>query len=489
MQLSQGLDGSSSQPYKRITPSIRGLQATRDYTAPRFVIAGTGSGVGKTTVATGLMGALTDRGLKVQAFKVGPDYIDPSYHTEATRRYSRNLDSYMLSQHSITHSMVSSSADADISVIEGVMGLYDGVGGLSDKGSTASVAKLLKAPVILVLDAWSSARSIAASVLGFSAFDPDVNLVGVILNNVAGEKHAKWCTQAIEGRTKIRVLGWLPKSDAVHLPERHLGLIPYAEGDRRVESAVRNIVEFIGEHINLSAIEEIARAAPPLRHPEIRQHGQGEPKVKLGIALDEAFSFYYADAIDLMRTKGAQLVTFSPLHDSALPEGLDGIYVGGGFPESFSAGLEENSPMRASIRKKLESGMPAFAECGGLMYLSRSIADFEGSRKSMVGIFDAETVMTKRLTLGYTLARARNDSIMSKAGDSLRGHEYHFSRIQSIPNDASFAYEMTRGEGISHQREGWQAYNTLGCYSHIHLCSAPRSATRFVQACLAYSKR
>jgi cobyrinic acid a,c-diamide synthase len=204
--------------------------------------------------------------------------------------------------------------------------------------------------------------------------------------------------------------------------------------------------------------------------------------------VDEAFSFYYADAIDLMRREGAEIVSFSPLHDPVLPDGLDGIYIGGGFPESFSAQLEANGSMRASVRKKLEGGMPAFAECGGLMYLTRSIADFSGSRKSMVGIFDAETVMTKSLTLGYTLAHARKDSIISKAGDSLRGHEYHFSQIQSIPKDASFAYAMARGDGISEHREGWHAHNTLGCYSHVHLCSSPPGATRLVQACLRYSR-
>jgi cobyrinic acid a,c-diamide synthase len=460
----------------------------RDYKVPRVVIAGTGSGVGKTTVATGLMGALCNRGLTVQAFKAGPDYIDPSYHTQATKRQSRNLDSYMLSQSSIIESVVRSSADADISVIEGVMGLYDGMSGLSDTGSTASVAKLLKAPVILVIDAWSSARSIAASALGFKVFDPKVNLAGAILNRVAGEKHAKWCTDAIEKCATIRVLGWLTKADGVQLPERHLGLIPYTERDRRTEGAVRTLAEFVGAHIDLRSIEEIARSAPPLRHKETRERVRDGAKVRVGVAMDEAFSFYYADALDLMRTEGAEIVTFSPLHDSSLPEGLDGIYIGGGFPESFSAQLEDNGSMRTSIKKKLEGGLPAFAECGGLMYLTRSIADFSGTRRSMVGIFDAETVMTKRLTLGYTLARARRDSIISKAGESLRGHEYHFSQISSIPGDATFAYEMARGNGISEHREGWQVHNTLGCYSHTHLCSGPRSATRLIEACVRYSR-
>jgi cobyrinic acid a,c-diamide synthase len=394
----------------------------------------------------------------------------------------------MLRESQIAESVVRSSSDADISIIEGVMGLYDGVGGSSDKGSTASVAKLLKAPVILVVDAWSSARSIAASVLGFRTFDPEVNLAGVILNRVAGEKHARWCTQAIEKNTKVRVLGWLPKSGGVGLPERHLGLIPYTEGNAEVEDTVKTLTGFVGENIDLVMIGDVARSAPPLRHPEMHERTRKKGSVKIGIALDEAFSFYYADAIDLLRRNGAEIIGFSPLHDSALPEGLDGVYIGGGFPETFSAALEGNTTMRQSMKRHLENGLPAFAECGGLMYLTKSISDFAGSRRAMVGILDAETQMTKKLTLAYTLARAKKDSIISKTGDSLRGHEYHFSRIESIPEDASFAYEMTRGTGIADHREGWQSHRVLGCYSHIHLCSSPRSAARFVRSCLATSR-
>ncbi len=461
-----------------------------EFGRPRIVIAGTGSGVGKTTISTGLMAALAERGLAVQGFKVGPDYIDPSYHTQATNRYSRNLDSYMLSDRTIVNCFLKSSADADISIIEGVMGLYDGLSGLSDIGSTASVAKLLKAPVLLVVDAWSSARSIAASVLGFSSFDSQVSLAGVILNRVAGEKHAEWCTQAIEKHTTVPVVGWLPKSDGVQMPERHLGLVPYTE--RRIETAdvVKTLAAFIGKYINLDLVRRIANSAPPLKHQySIREPDhKGMVKVRVGIAKDEAFSFYYSDAIDLLMTRGAEIVNFSPLHNTALPEGLDGIYIGGGFPEVFSTQLEQNESMRASVRDQIEDGMPTFAECGGLMYLTKSITDFSGSSRSMVGILEAKTVMTRKLTLGYTLAHAVNDSIISKAGDSLKGHEYHFSEIQSIPRDASFAYEMRRGKGISDHSEGWQVYNALACYSHTHMCSMPQTASRFVEACRSYSR-
>ncbi len=460
-----------------------------EHDRPRIVIAGTSSGVGKTTISTGLMAALAERGLAVQGFKVGPDYIDPSYHAKATNRYSRNLDSYMLSDRMIFDCFLKASANANISIIEGVMGLYDGLSGLSDVGSTASVAKLLSAPVVLVVDAWSSARSIAASVLGFSSFDSQVNLAGVILNRVAGEKHAEWCTQAIKKHTRVPVLGWLPKSDNIQMPERHLGLIPYTERRVEIEGAVKTLAEFIGKYIDLDLVRRIASSAPPLKHQSIREPDhRGMVKARVGIAKDEAFSFYYADAIDLLMTRGAEIVNFSPLNDSSLPEGLDGIYIGGGFPEVFSKQLEQNESMRASVREKVEDGMPTFAECGGLMYLTKSITDFSGSSRSMVGILDAETVMTRKLTLGYTLARALNDSIISKAGDSLKGHEYHFSEIRSAPRDASFAYEMRRGKGILDRSEGWQVYNTLACYSHTHMCSMPQTASRFVKACLSYSR-
>ncbi len=445
---------------------------------PRVVIAGTGSGVGKTTIATGLMGAFAKDGLSVQGFKVGPDYIDPSYHTRVTKRHSRNLDSYLLSDRTLLDRFLKASADAEISVVEGVMGLFDGLSGVDEKGSTASVAKLLKAPVLLILDVWSSARSAAASVLGFKSFDPKVEVAGVILNRVAGERHAEWCTEAIQKYTGIPVLGWLPKSEGVQLPERHLGLIPYTEREPEVEGVVENLAEFVMKHVNLESVLKIANSAPPLSHEQIREPAcKGRERVRVGLAMDEAFCFYYADALDLLKQNGAEIVTFSPINDPQLPDGLDGIYIGGGFPEVFSQQLEENESMRKSVRRRIEEGLPALAECGGLMYLTKSITGFEGPSKSMVGVLEAETVMTKRLTLGYTRARAIEDSLISRAGDSLKGHEYHFSRIESVPADASFAYEMTRGSGILDHFEGWKLHNALACYSHTHFCSAPRTAS------------
>jgi len=482
------MDGLSSQTYKRKRPFGSPRFAMVAVQRPRVVIAGTSSGVGKTTISSGVMAALVKRGLAVQSFKIGPDYIDPSYHTHVTKRQSRNLDSYLLSDKVLVDSFLRASADAEISVIEGVMGLFDGLSGLSDVGSTASAARLLKAPVLLAIDAWSSARSIAAQVLGFNTFDPEVKIAGVILNRVAGEKHAQWCTQAIEKHTGVPVLGWLPKSDTVRMPERHLGLIPYIERRPETEKAVEMLAEFVGEHVELNRIVQIASSAPPFDY-DVNPIRDERSKVRIGLALDEAFCFYYADAIDLLRACGAEIVNFSPIHDSSLPEGLDGLYLGGGFPEVFSSELERNESMRKSIKTLIEDGMPTFAECGGLMYLTRSITNFDGSSKRMIAVLDAETILTKKLTLGYTLAHAVSDTILSRAGETLRGHEYHFSEIQSIPTDVRFTYEMRRGNGIVNHLEGWKVYNALACYSHTHFCSKPRTASRFAKACEAYSRR
>lgn len=456
---------------------------------PRVLIAGTASGVGKTTVSAGVMAALTKRGLRVQGFKVGPDYIDPSYHTYVTNRLSRNLDSYLLSDKVLFDSFLKAAADANISVIEGVMGLFDGLSGLSDVGSTASVAKLLKVPVLLVVDAWNSARSVAASVLGFGSFDPEVNLAGVILNRVAGARHAQWCREAIERHTRVPVLGWLPKSDNIGMPERHLGLIPYTERRVETEKVVERLAEFISKHLDLDQVVKIASSAPKFDNVDVKSTRSGRSKVRIGVAVDEAFGFYYADSIDLLKSRGAEIVNFSPLHDPALPEGLDGMYVGGGFPELFSSELESNESMRRSMKLNIEDGMPTFAECGGTMYLTRSITNFSGSCKRMVGVLDAETVMTKKLTLGYTLARAVKDSVVSRAGETVKGHEYHFSEIRSIPVDTRFAYEMRRGNGMMSNSEGWMVHGALACYSHTHFCSKPPMASHFVEACLAYSRR
>jgi len=268
------------------------------------------------------------------------------------------------------------------------------------------------------------------------------------------------------------------------------GLIPSVEKRPKVEVIVERLGRFVGKHIDLGRVERLARSAPPLSYVPLPRASQpGLAEVKMGLAMDEAFSFYYADAIELLKRNGASMVQFSPLWDSSPPEGVDGIYIGGGFPEVYALELERNDSMRSSLKTRIEGGLPTLAECGGLMYLTRSITGFEGDSRSMVGVLEAGTIMERRLTLGYTEAHSVRDSILSKTGESLRGHEYHFSQLEALPADAAFAFEMKRGKGIADGREGWQVHNTLACYSHTHLCSKPRAASRFLDACLKHSRR
>ncbi len=455
----------------------------------RVIIAGTGSSVGKTTIATGLMGALRERGLKVQGFKVGPDYIDPTYHTKVTDRPSRNLDSWMMDHETLLEIFTHAARDADVSVIEGVMGLFDGLRASDGKASTAEMAKLLRCPVILVVDAWGMSRSSAATVLGYKSFDAKVNLAGVIINRVSGKTHASECEEAITSTTHLPVIGCLPSNSDVSMPERHLGLIPTPES-KTLEAKLASVIGFVRESLDLDMVLRIARSAPPLRAPsQSRLHvGRIHPKVSIGVAFDAAFNFYYHDALQLLELCGAKIEFFSPLSDARLREGVCGLYIGGGFPEVWAKGLEENSSMRQMVRKVAEDGMPILGECGGLMYLTQSITDFQGRSYKMVGALQAKTLMDKKLCLNYTLAKVVRDNPFSHIGDIIRGHEFHYSRITEVPNDARFAYSMQLGMGIDGKRDGWIEYSLLAPYSHTHFASNPKLARNFVAQCEKYSK-
>ncbi len=453
---------------------------------PRVVIAGVSSSSGKTTVATGLMGSLSRKGLRVQGFKVGPDFIDPSYHTTVTNRKSRNLDSWMLSHRRILELFHQNTIDCDIAVVEGVMGLYDGLSGTDGRGSTAELAKLLRSPVILVVDVWGMARSVAAVVEGCKALDRGLNIAGVILNRVASEKHAEMCRDAIESINSVPVLGALPKNPEVALPERHLGLVPTGE---RADLArtLNKISEFVKADVDLERIVEVSKTAPALS-PAPSRRKEKSKRVRIGIAYDEAFNFYYQDGLDTLTKMGVELVQFSPVHDRYLPERIDGLYLGGGFPEVLSKELEGNQEMRSSLKKMAEGNLPIYAECGGLMYLTKSIVNFDGRSRSMAGVLDCETVMTK-LTLNYTDAVVIRDNLIAKTGSSIKGHEFHFSRLEGVAKDARFAYQMKRGSGIESGKDGWLEYSILAQYMHTHLAASPRYSSNLVEACLHYQKR
>jgi cobyrinic acid a,c-diamide synthase len=451
------------------------------------MIGGAASGVGKTTIAAGLMAALARRGLTVQPYKVGPDYIDPSYHAMAAGRPSRNLDAWMLREATILELFARSSEGADIALIEGVMGLFDGLSGLDEAGSTAQMAKLLKAPVLLVLDVSRTARSAAAMALGYSRLDPGVRVAGIVLNRVGGLRHRDWTTEAIEGLTGLPVLGALPERADLALPERHLGLIPATEG-QSLDTVLERLVPAIEGHLDLDRLIGMADRAEAVQVAPGSLFEIDAPvrPVRIAVAQDEAFSFYYADSLDLLAAAGAELVRFSPIHDASLPSGARGLYVGGGFPELFGDRLAENGSMRRDILERARDGMPIYGECGGLMYLSEAIIDFDGRSFPMVGAVPGRAVMERgRLRIGYVEVEPLGENILAVPGTRLRGHEFHCARWDAA-GPATAAYRILNPNGGS---EGYQRGNLLATFVHLHLAAEPRLAGRFVASCARHPER
>jgi len=457
---------------------------------PRLVIGGTSSGVGKTTITAGLIAALRERGLRVQPFKCGPDYIDPSYHSLASGLSCRNLDSWMLSEKALIELFTHATGEASIAVVEGVMGLYDGRNGLESAGSTAEIARWLRAPVILVMNVAKMSGSAAAIALGYRQLDPDLNLVGVILNNVGSSSHLRWVTEAVEKKSGVSVLGYLPKKDEMRLPERHLGLVPTAETGELSEYMER-LREQVESTVDVATILRLADTKEPL--PQVTEGklfpSQAEPvQVTIAVAHDEAFSFYYQDNLDLLAAWGAELRFISPLHDANLPSDTRGVYIGGGFPEMYANELEANTGFRRALVEAAEAGMPIYAECGGLMYISQGIIDFEGGKHAMVGLVPGWAEMQKkRARMGYAVAETLESSIIARRGERLRGHLFHWSKLQGPTERA--AYRILEPE---EQLEGFilgPESNILASYLHLHFGSEPSLAKRFVESCVQWGKR
>jgi cobyrinic acid a,c-diamide synthase len=439
---------------------------------PRLVLAGTHSGVGKTTLATGLMAALKNRRRPIQGYKVGPDYIDPSYHSAATGRASRNLDRWLLGDN-LPSIFVESSREC-WAVIEGVMGLFDGMSGTEGFGSTADIAKLLNAPIVLIVDASSMSQSIAALVHGFNSFDPDVNLQGLILNRVKSSAQEKILLEALD-KLQIPVLGVLPNEVTLRLPERHLGLVPVGESGR-LDGYIQSLSELITSYINLEQVEKVMLAAPELKldccaakQPALNPHNN---KFRLGLAQDKAFLFYYQDALDLAAHLNFEIIPFSPLYDSSLPPNLDGIFIGGGFPELHLSQLSENQSFLESLRAYAASGKPIYAECGGYMYLGYSITDFEGREFPLAGIIPMKAEMTNRLQgIGYRRGVFQKDNFLGPKGTEVRGHEFHYSRV-SYDKDYPAAYDLFRGEKFA-RFDGYARDNIVASYLHLHFSGHP----------------
>ncbi len=438
--------------------------------------------MGKTTITAGLIAAWRARGFTVQPFKVGPDYIDPTYHTVAAGRPARTLDAWMVPAERLPALVARAARDADLVLVEGVMGLYDGFGYDDETGSTAHVAKVLGAPVVVVLDARAMARSAGALALGYRTFDPGLHVAGFIANRVAGEAHGRGVAQAVEAATGLPVFGWIPRDESLRVPERHLGLVPTAEPGRW-EAFIRAAGEVVARFLDMDRLLAVARraelpAAAPL--PELAPVA-GEPVV--AVARDEAFSFLYPDNLDLLRAAGARLAFFSPLRDVELPPNAGAIVLSGGFPEVYAGALADNGAMRAAIRRACEQGVPVYAECGGLMYLTEAIVDQEGRRYPMVGVLPGHSAMTGRLTLGYRLAEAATTGWLLRAGERVRGHEFHYSSWEGRPDGLPPAYRLLPRDGRGRPRpEGARVRNVWASYVHLHFWTKPELARRLVAA-------
>ncbi|MFC9596167.1 cobyrinate a,c-diamide synthase [Streptomyces sp. NPDC056944] len=462
----------------------------------RLVIAAPSSGAGKTTVATGLMAAFAGRGLAVSPHKVGPDYIDPGYHALATGRPGRNLDAYMCGTGLVAPLFLHGSRGCDLAVVEGVMGLYDGAADQGELASTAQVAKLLKAPVVLVVDASSQSRSVAALVHGFASWDPEVRIGGVILNKVATDRHEHLLREAL-GESGVPVLGVLRRAPAVATPSRHLGLVPVAERQAAAVAAVAAQAEQVLAGCDMEALLALARSAPPLSGEPwdaaglwagVPQGGTGGHNPTTGpqtadapgrkpvvaVAGGAAFTFSYAEHTELLRAAGAEVVTFDPLRDERLPEGTSGLVIGGGFPEMYGAELSANEPLRKAVAELAASGAPIAAECAGLLYLARSL---DGT--PMCGVLDADARMSERLTLGYRDAVAVNDSVLAPAGARLRGHEFHRTVIEPGAGPLA-AWGLRQPE---RRVEGFVQGGVHASYVHTHWAGSPEVAARFVEHC------
>ncbi len=447
---------------------------------PRLILTGTSSGVGKTSITSAIIYGIKKHGYSVQPFKVGPDYIDPTYLSAIAKNNTVNLDAWLMGKQELVKSFVRNSKSS-ISIIEGVMGYYDGFSGDSNYSSTHHVATLLKSPTILILDASKTARSIAATALGFTKFHKNSRIVGLILNKIGSKKHEELCKKALEP-LKIPILGSIPKSTNL-LDSRHLGLIPVAE-QKKLKTKIEKIAKEISDSLFIDKIIKIAKTVPDLQ--KINEKPKQKSKTTIAVALDNSFNFYYKDNLDALRREGAKLKFFSPVSDSKVPT-CDGLYIGGGFPEVLGNSLGKNYKMRKSIKDLAEKSMPIYAECGGLMYLTKSIHD--GTKKyPMVGLIDAETKMTKKMTLNYTKGIVCNACVISNSPKKIRGHEFHYSEITSLPKDSKFAYNLEIGKGIKNGKDGLILYDTLASYGHLYFDSS-NFAKHFVSNSVKFSRR
>ncbi len=458
---------------------------------PRLIIAATQSGSGKTTLVTGILAALRAQGLRVQSYKIGPDYIDPGYHALASGLSAHNLDTWLMPPDRLKEIFARTAHGKDLALIEGVMGLYDG--GKKGVSSTAEIAKLLDAPVLLVIDAKSMGVSAAAIALGFRSYDLEVKLSGVLLNRLGSDTHEAMIREAM-AKISMPVLGAVRRDESLKMPERHLGLLPIEENKER--DVIAKMGEMVARSVDLEAVKKIAFASAPFSLPEKliltkrEDAAPSHPKVRIAVACDEAFSFSYPESFEVLESFGAEIIFFSPLHDVALPK-VDGVFLGGGFPEMFVENLTANVSMRRSLVLAAAIGVPIYAECGGYMYLMEKLVDFDGKAHDMVGIVPSVVKMSRKLQMvGYVEATFCTDTILGAQGTKLRGHEFHFS-TEIISKDVQLprAFTFTRMRNGARYASGYAKGTVLGSYLHLHFAGCLEAAKAFIESCRASRKR
>ena len=453
-----------------------------------IILAGDRSGTGKTTLTLALLSALTQQGQQVQSFKVGPDYIDPMFHSAVTKRPCYNLDPVLTSSAYVQRSYHTYSAKADMAVVEGVMGLFDGATGTDDTASTAHIARLLKLPVLLVVDCGSMSRSLAALVQGYRNFDPQVNIAGVILNRVGSDRHLQLLREALSA-IKMPIFGVFRRERNIQLPSRHLGLVPKGE-IQSFDRIAQRLAELGKTCFDWTKLKPLLEKSPPVslasRAAIIASSSEmTEPRVKIAVAQDDAFNFYYRDNLELLEAQGAEIVPWSPLGSDRLPP-AQGLYFGGGFPEVFADELSANVRLRESIKSAIAQGMPTYAECGGLMYLSQKLIDFDGIARPMVGTIPQTVSMGKRLTLGYRKAKVNTHSPLLVTGETVCGHEFHRSCVEGALSQP--LYEVCRywGDTNKPQMEGYCTSTVQASYVHLHWGDRLDIPRRFVDSCRRY---
>ncbi|MBQ9628201.1 MAG: cobyrinate a,c-diamide synthase [Synergistaceae bacterium] len=432
----------------------------------RIIISGAGSHCGKTTVACGLLSAFREHGLKVCAYKTGPDYIDTQYLRNAGRCEAYNLDTWLMTPERVRELFMMTSRGKDIAVIEGAMGLYDG-----GMNSTAEIAKLLHAPVIAVINAKSVGETAASIALGLREYDHEINLAGVILNHADSDSHVKIISDSLE-RTGIKLLGAIKRNDKLIIPERHLGLLPLNENMNYDFASVRAVIESC---VNIDEVIRVSESSCET-HGSLSSWPCASHKAGIAIARDEAFNFYYPESIETLKHMGAEIIYFSPLHDECIPK-ADGYIFGGGFPEIFARELEMNTSMRESVRKAANSGACILAECGGYMYLCDSLTDRDGKKYRMAGVIHSDAFMTDKPVIGYIEAKALSDNILCSEGDIIRGHEFHYSRVNQTD---TFAFNMTRRRTGESYSGGYAHGNILASYLHMNFFGNIKLAERFL---------